>query len=268
MSGEHSVSSRLLYRTIVADPPWDHSDGTGVNFRRGGNVTHLPYPVMSVDEIASLPVSDLADRHAHLYLWTTTRYLEHAYPIARSWGFEPTAVLVWCKPVRGWTVGGTYASNVEFVIFATRRVGGDLVLSLTSRLADRAREIGVTRAEVDAYMGTSDMGGWWLSRLPHRCACPTDQQWQQLKVLLRLDGELDALVAEINAGKGETTALAGSDTRWFTWNRGEHSAKPDAFLDLVENISPGPRIELFARRQRLGWDTWGNQALEHVELTA
>jgi N6-adenosine-specific RNA methylase IME4 len=26
--------------------------------------------------------------------------------------------------------------------------------------------------------------------------------------------------------------------------------------------------ELFARRQRLGWDTWGNEALEHVELTA
>lgn len=45
-----------------------------------------------------------------------------------------------------------------------------------------------------------------------------------------------------------------------------HSQKPDVFLDLIEQVSPGPYLELFARRQRLGWDTWGNQALEHVAL--
>jgi len=45
-----------------------------------------------------------------------------------------------------------------------------------------------------------------------------------------------------------------------------HSQKPDAFLDIVEQVSPGPYLELFARRQRLGWDTWGNEALEHVAL--
>jgi N6-adenosine-specific RNA methylase IME4 len=46
-----------------------------------------------------------------------------------------------------------------------------------------------------------------------------------------------------------------------------HSQKPEAFLDLVEEISPAPRLELFARRQRLGWDTWGDEALEHVRLS-
>ena len=46
-----------------------------------------------------------------------------------------------------------------------------------------------------------------------------------------------------------------------------HSGKPDGFLDLVERASPGPYLELFARRNRLGWSTWGNQALEHVEVT-
>jgi N6-adenosine-specific RNA methylase IME4 len=45
-----------------------------------------------------------------------------------------------------------------------------------------------------------------------------------------------------------------------------HSAKPEAFLDLVEAVSPGPYLELFARRNRLGWDTWGNESLEHVAL--
>lgn len=48
---------------------------------------------------------------------------------------------------------------------------------------------------------------------------------------------------------------------------GRHSAKPDAFMDYIEACSPEPRLELFARRQRLGWDTWGNEALEHVEVS-
>ena len=47
-----------------------------------------------------------------------------------------------------------------------------------------------------------------------------------------------------------------------------HSRKPDAFMDLVEQVSPGPYLELFARRQRLGWDTYGNEALPHVQLAA
>ena len=41
-------------------------------------------------------------------------------------------------------------------------------------------------------------------------------------------------------------------------NRGPHSAKPAAFADLVERVSPGPYVELFARAPRLGWDHWGH----------
>ena len=68
------------------------------------------------------------------------------------------------------------------------------------------------------------------------------------------------------ARRGTLAADRRIDTTWFAWPRGEHSAKPEAFLDLVESVSPGPYLELFARRQRLGWDTWGNEALEHVQL--
>jgi N6-adenosine-specific RNA methylase IME4 len=39
-----------------------------------------------------------------------------------------------------------------------------------------------------------------------------------------------------------------------------HSAKPDAFFGLVEQASPGPRLEMFARGQRPGWTTWGAEA--------
>lgn len=51
----------------------------------------------------------------------------------------------------------------------------------------------------------------------------------------------------------------------FVWPRGEHSAKPDAFYDLVEQVSPAPRCELFSRRARFGWDyPIGDQALGGV----
>lgn len=46
---------------------------------------------------------------------------------------------------------------------------------------------------------------------------------------------------------------------WFQWPRGRHSQKPDAFYDLVENVSPGPYLEMFARDRRFGWDAWGNE---------
>ncbi len=55
---------------------------------------------------------------------------------------------------------------------------------------------------------------------------------------------------------------------WFQWPRGRHSEKPDASYDLIEAVSPGPYLEMFSRRARLGWDTWGNEALNHVEMEA
>lgn len=47
---------------------------------------------------------------------------------------------------------------------------------------------------------------------------------------------------------------------YFEAPRGKHSAKPDKFYDLAEVASPGPRLEMFARRRRLGWDVWGDEA--------
>ena len=72
----------------------------------------------------------------------------------------------------------------------------------------------------------------------------------------------------ILAGRGRPLVPAEKPvSTWYVWPRGEHSVKPGAFYDLVERVSPAPRVELFARTSRLGWDTWGNQALNHVELT-
>jgi N6-adenosine-specific RNA methylase IME4 len=53
---------------------------------------------------------------------------------------------------------------------------------------------------------------------------------------------------------------------YFNWPRGRHSEKPDSFYDLVERVSPGPRLEMFARTRRLGWSAWGNEISSDVEM--
>jgi N6-adenosine-specific RNA methylase IME4 len=47
-----------------------------------------------------------------------------------------------------------------------------------------------------------------------------------------------------------------------------HSAKPDGSLDLIEAASPGPYVELFARRARFGWDYWGDRSFGTAEMVA
>lgn len=39
----------------------------------------------------------------------------------------------------------------------------------------------------------------------------------------------------------------------------EHSRKPEQLYDVIEACSPGPRLELFARKGRDGWSQWGDE---------
>lgn len=66
-------------------------------------------------------------------------------------------------------------------------------------------------------------------------------------------------------GQGGRTAQATAGTA-FTWPRRKHSQKPDEFYEMVERLSPGPRLDMFARRERLDWDAWGNEAPNPVAL--
>jgi N6-adenosine-specific RNA methylase IME4 len=90
-----------------------------------------------------------------------------------------------------------------------------------------------------------------------------------------LGGDAFGIAAEyiLFARRGSLLAKSRIGRNWFNWKRpydgrGKpmHSAKPEAFYDTVEQVSPGPYLELFARRNRLGWDTWGDEALCHVEI--
>jgi N6-adenosine-specific RNA methylase IME4 len=255
-----------LYRTIVVDPPWNLS--TGPQFVPGRKSQQVPYGTMSVDELKALPVrdwSDNRDEDAHLYLWTVNAYLRDAFDIARAWGFWPTQTIVWCKATIGTGLGGTWPSNIEFALFCrrpklTRRPE---VFTLTQALADAADAAGISQRQVNNYMGYAAMAMWWLSRDEYRCTCPTDEQWPRLRDFLGVGPEWDDHVREINARKGtsEREKLLRAPSSWYEWPRGPHSAKPEAFLDIVEQVSPGPYLEMFARRARFGWDYWGNESL-------
>lgn len=72
------------------------------------------------------------------------------------------------------------------------------------------------------------------------------------------------------ARRGTLKATRRVDTSWFHWTRphNKHSAKPQAFLDLVEEVSPGPYLEMFAREKRSGWDSWGDEIESDLEIAS
>lgn len=175
---EDTVFSELAppYSTIVVDPPWKYVEGgPTTGFAR---MRPPPYEMMSVQEIKELPVRLLAAANAHLYLWTTNKYLRESFAVAEAWGFKHSQTLVWCKTPRGIGPGGAYSNTTEFVLYCRR------------------------------------------GSLPYE---------------------------------------ARADSTWWHFPRREHSVKPPEFLEIVEQISPGPYLELFARSAREGWDGWGNE---------
>lgn len=60
--------------------------------------------------------------------------------------------------------------------------------------------------------------------------------------------------------RGKCPFLARDAMSWASLPRGRHSSKPHEIRKLIERVSPGPRIELFAREVFEGWSAWGNQA--------
>ena len=61
------------------------------------------------------------------------------------------------------------------------------------------------------------------------------------------------------ATKGKPKRLSKSVPQLVIEQRREHSRKPDIMYQHIENLLEGPYIELFARQQREGWDSWGNE---------
>lgn len=99
------------FQTILADPPWEVAQKGKL-----GAIHH--YNLMSVEAIKKMPVAELAEDNAHLWLWTYPAALEQSFEVVRAWGFEPKSIFTWVKPRLGL---GNYLRNcTEQMIFATR----------------------------------------------------------------------------------------------------------------------------------------------------
>jgi len=75
----------------------------------------------------------------------------------------------------------------------------------------------------------------------------------------------EVLLFGIKGTKNRTLQPGRSQVNLLRTMKREHSRKPDEFVNLIEACSPGPRLELFARGNREGWDMWGNQADDNYE---
>lgn len=174
------------YQVILADPPWAYE-----NKRTGGSMisgASSKYPTMTLEEIKALPVPDITEKNAVLFLWVTTPLLPEAFEVVKAWGFTYKTALYWRK-IMSLGMGYWFRGQVEVCLFATR--GG-----------------------IAAF----------------RCQRPN---FLQSKVR-------------------------------------QHSRKPDQLYGLIEEIALkhnlGPKIELFARQRREGWDAYGNQIAPGVQM--
>ena len=86
------------YHTIVIDPPWPMAKIEREVRPNQGPL--LDYPTMTIDEIAGLPVADLAaEPGTHVYLWTTHRFIPDALDLFERWGVAYQCVMTWVKNV-------------------------------------------------------------------------------------------------------------------------------------------------------------------------
>jgi N6-adenosine-specific RNA methylase IME4/ParB-like chromosome segregation protein Spo0J len=112
---------------VICDPPWPLQSGA------------LPYPTMSLEEIAALPVPDLLAEDACLWLWTTNAFLFEAYRIAtEDWRLTYRTTLTWAKNRPG--TGSWLRGQSEHCLLLSR---GTPVLTLggqTTLLRAKARE--------------------------------------------------------------------------------------------------------------------------------
>lgn len=66
--------------------------------------------------------------------------------------------------------------------------------------------------------------------------------------------------------RGRAPIMFRGQGSWFYAPVQEHSHKPEELYAIIERCSPGPYVELFARRKRPGWDAWGDEVESDIVL--
>ena len=81
------------YRVIYADPPWKYGDQLTEDY----GAVKFHYPAMTIAELCAMPIRDVCEPDAVLFLWVTSPLLEECFPIINAWGFKYKTSFVWDK---------------------------------------------------------------------------------------------------------------------------------------------------------------------------
>jgi len=96
--------------------------------------------------------------------------------------------------VNGMTRGGLGFGNWIPCLIYTSKAYREDVYAWCCAFTDWCNAHGITKNNLNEATDTSDMGGWWMSKLIHRCAVPSLSQWQKIKETFNPPPTFDELV--------------------------------------------------------------------------
>ncbi len=111
------------FSTVLADPPWQFQNKTGKVAPEHKRLNR--YETMTLDEIMALPIAQVTEQIAHLYLWVPNALLPQGLRVMAAWGFQYKANIVWHKVRRdggpdGRGVGFYFRNTTELILFGTK----------------------------------------------------------------------------------------------------------------------------------------------------
>ena len=66
--------------------------------------------------------------------------------------------------------------------------------------------------------------------------------------------------------RGKAPVMFKGQPNWLFATPQGHSHKPEELYPIIERVSAGPYLELFARREQKGWDVWGDEVTSDVVI--
>lgn len=118
-----SFAAGRKFGSILADPPWQFANRTGKIAPEHHRLKR--YDTMSLEEICALPVADITQEPAHLYLWVPNALLPDGLRVMAAWGFTYKSNIVWHKVRKdggsdGRGVGFYFRNVTELLLFGVR----------------------------------------------------------------------------------------------------------------------------------------------------
>ena len=103
------------FRVVYADPAWSYNDKQNIA-NLGGAEKH--YDTMAINDICGLPIKDITENDAVLFLWVTSPLLEECFQVINSWGFKYKTSFIWDKVKHN--MGHYNSVRHELLLIATK----------------------------------------------------------------------------------------------------------------------------------------------------